>query len=48
MTNALAVRWEVKASGEVESLRTPADTVHEDTVALDAVSGVTNRIGVIF
>ena len=43
MTNVLVVLWRVKVSGAGGNFRTPVDTLHEDTVALDAMLSIASR-----
>jgi len=43
MTNGLVALWKVKVSRKVESPRTPADMLHEDIGALDAILSNTSQ-----
>jgi hypothetical protein len=45
MTNALVVLWRVKVSGEGGNLPIPADTLHEDTGALDTMLSIAKQVG---
>jgi hypothetical protein len=45
MTNALVVLWGVKVSGEGGNLPIPADTLHEDTGALDTMLSIESKLG---
>lgn len=48
MTNALVVLWRVKVSGEGGNLPIPADTLHEDTGALDTMLSIASKWGSFF
>jgi hypothetical protein len=48
MTNALVVLWRVKVSGEGGNLPIPADTLHEDTGALDTMLSIASKWGCFF
>jgi hypothetical protein len=43
MTNALMVLWRVKVSGEGGHLPILADTLHEDTSALDTLLSIASK-----
>jgi hypothetical protein len=43
MTNALVELWREKVSGEGGNLPIPADTLHEDTGALDKILSIASK-----
>ena len=45
MTNGLVVLWRVKVSGEGGILPIPADTLHEDTGALNTMLSIASEWG---
>jgi hypothetical protein len=44
MTNAPVVLWKVKVSGAGGNIQTPADMLHEDTGALNAMLSIASQL----